>query len=205
MSGAGGRRKHKPLTPATAASVHHGAALARQRLKEQERIARENERMEMRLKVIREASPTVVAPHSYHRRQGGGGGGGRNKPAAVRIRKGGAPATDSNEDSSDNNVNDDDEADAIHNTAGRRQKESTAWRELYHEREALASAVEAAAAEAAAARARVGALRAKTLWTEANARRCDDHGGGPPGGAGGNRILARGTHADPREEKGRVE
>ncbi|CAN0353796.1 unnamed protein product, partial [Hapterophycus canaliculatus] len=54
--------------------------------------------------------------------------------------------------------------------ASGRRRESTAWRELYHEREALAAAVEAAAAEAASARAGVEALRTKTLWTEANAR-----------------------------------
>ena len=50
-------------------------------------------------------------------------------------------------------------------------KEETGWRELYNERQALASAVETASVEVAGVRARVEALRAKTRWTEANARR----------------------------------
>lgn len=45
------------------------------------------------------------------------------------------------------------------------------WRELYKERDALALEVEAAAREMSGVRSRVETLRAKTLWTEANARR----------------------------------
>ncbi|CAM9780492.1 unnamed protein product [Scytosiphon promiscuus] len=161
--GAGTKWKHKPLTPA-ATSEHHGAALARQRLKAQEKIARENERLERRLKVIREAPPAPFTPHSYLRAgkistpggRHGLGGGGCKDTAAVKT-------------FSNDNSNDCSGDDVVKNGAGGR-RESTAWRELYHEREALALAVEAAAAEAASARDQVEALRTKTLWTEANAR-----------------------------------
>lgn len=46
------------------------------------------------------------------------------------------------------------------------------WRELYKKREALALAVEVAAENTARARLRIETLRAKTMWIEANARRC---------------------------------
>ncbi|CAM9124829.1 unnamed protein product, partial [Ectocarpus sp. 8 AP-2014] len=188
----------------------HGAALLRRRVKQQECIARENERMERRLKVIREAAPNPREPRCYERvgrapcvpRGGGAAGGagvgfmeqprhrrrrrkrsdgtvvgglhGEAPPHAPGVRstvesgnnrrRGGHPVAagcwDSNTPSAGGGE-----------AAAAGKKETAGWRELYDEREALASAVEAAAAGAAAVRARVEALRAKTLWTEANARR----------------------------------
>ncbi|CAM9350623.1 unnamed protein product, partial [Ectocarpus sp. 12 AP-2014] len=187
----------------------HGAALLRRRVKRQECIARENERMERRLKVIREAAPNPREPRCYERvgrapcvpRGGGATGGagvgfteqprhrrrrrqrsdgpivgglhGDAPPHAAGVRstvesgnnrrRGGHPVAAGSWDNTTPSAGGGEAA-----AAGK--KETAEWRELYDEREALASAVEAAAAEAAAVRARVEALRAKTLWTEANAR-----------------------------------
>ncbi|CAM9439537.1 unnamed protein product, partial [Ectocarpus sp. 12 AP-2014] len=188
----------------------HGAALLRRRVKRQECIARENERMERRLKVIREAAPNPREPRCYERvgrascvpRGGGAAGGagvgvteqprhrcrrrqrsdepvagglhGDAPPHAADVRstvesgnnrrREGHPVAASCWDSTTPSAGGGEAA-----AAGK--KETAGWQKLYDEREALASAVEAAAAEAAAVRARVEALRAKTLWTEANARR----------------------------------
>ena len=49
--------------------------------------------------------------------------------------------------------------------------EKARWRDLYNKREALALETDTTAAEVAEVRARVEAFRARTLWTEANARR----------------------------------
>ncbi|CAN0094306.1 unnamed protein product, partial [Ectocarpus sp. 6 AP-2014] len=187
-----------------------GAALLRRRVKRQECIARENERMERRLKVIREAAPNPREPRCYERvgrapcvPQGAGAAGGAGvgfteQPRHRRRRRqrsdgtvvgglhGEAPphaaGVRSTVESGSNRrrVGHPVVAGCWDSTtpsagggeaAAAGKKETAGWRELYDEREALASAVEAAAAEAAAVRARVEALRAKTLWTEANARR----------------------------------
>ncbi|CAM9281318.1 unnamed protein product, partial [Ectocarpus sp. 13 AM-2016] len=188
----------------------HGAALLRRRVKRQECIARENERMERRLKVIREAAPNPREPRCYkrvgrapcvprggdaagsasvgvteqplqcrRRRQrsvgrvaGGLHGDAPPHHAGVRStvesgnnrRRGGHPVAASCWDSTT-------PLEGGGEAAAAGKKETAGWQKLNDEREALASAVEAAAAEAAAVRARVEALRAKTLWTEANARR----------------------------------
>ena len=196
-SGGGGGGGGGGKSPRSAV-LHHGAALARQRLKRQEQIARENERMERRLKVIREANnpnPSFGGP----RRSSGPGGVGRcgrpgdadragreqrrrrRRPqwdAAVipgerhRIvdgEQGGGCRPGSGGDAERRRG----DAGMSHNDSNTPEgKREAGWRELYHEREALASAVETAAAGVAETRAEVEALRAKALCTEANARRC---------------------------------
>eukprot|EP00752_Nemacystus_decipiens_P005394 g4890.t1 len=205
------------------ASIRHGAALARQRRERQEQIARENERMERRLKHIREAAPNAHAPHHHHSPEkapvsGGGGAGapragreqghrprrrvqeqaprpdiGLNSRAARAAaaaaaanawditpppglgggcdghrgdkgegRHGRVVSTDSKKNSNSN-------GNGNRKSAAEGQREAE-WREVYREREALAAEAERAAAETASLRSRVEALRAKTLWTEANAR-----------------------------------
>ncbi len=188
--------------------LQHGAALARQRLKRQEEIERENARMERRLKVIREANPghyangprRVSAPGVFGRRCSGGVGDDAGRPSreqrrhhCLRPQRDGAilaggrryPVGGGREEAhrpgsiSGGGCGGDGQQrhgpgakfanNGGHANKGEREAE---WRELYRRREALASAVKREAAGVAGRRAQVEALRAKTLCTEANARRC---------------------------------
>lgn len=181
------------------AFLQHGAALARQRLKRQEEIARENMRMERRLKVIREANPghhhaggprRASAPSGFGGKHGGRAGDDAGRPRQGqrrhrrRLQRDGAilaggsvhhPAIGGREEACHPDGGGGGGAGANAANYGNNAAEAgreAGWRELYRRREALASAVERAAAGVAETRAEVEALRAKTLCTEANARRC---------------------------------
>lgn len=219
-------------------SFHYQSPALRRRLKQQEEIARENERIERRLKVIREADPQKGwarrvlevggggrggggyrvgrrgpshVPHSRehqrHREDGGGkkqqlGRGVLDRVPAAFVdeskRKSSLPARKGTEGNSrmlvdrnssrvagvvepaPRNIN------ALSNRSegtGRKQvgilvegvegqdNQPFGWRDLYLKRQVLALTVETEATEVAGRREQLEALRAKTLWTEANARR----------------------------------
>lgn len=197
-------RRHRPPSHVPG----HKAPALRQRQKRQAEIERENERMERRLKGIRDANPHCGvnrlgrmpwrSDHGCSKSQGRPTRtaciAGRDKmfPPSAGAAGVGNPLHDhpnttgrdpySGKGGRANRAPDKCSGHTPTAVCGQQEREEDGgddayrrkenrWRVIYNQRQTLAFAVETAAADLAKERARVGALRAKTLWTEANARR----------------------------------